>query len=155
MKIEVLEESCMQTHVTAADQDSEHTIEITDAEWKQFNDVEERYEQLLAGFRQRAAAARQATVDEIVQLRARLSQLEPRVGMAKDPVRPAPPQAPSLKPPRREIDANGIVAPPPLSETDAGRGTGMREKPIDPAEFRAELADLRDRTTEKWARRGR
>jgi hypothetical protein len=42
----------------------------------------------------------------------------------------------------------------PVSETDWGMGIGGREKPIDPAEFRQELADLRDRTTEKRARRG-
>ena len=146
----------MQTRVSIAEEDSEHTLDITDAEWTEFNDVEEHYEQLLAGFKRRAAAERQAAaLGEIELLRARLSKLESGLGVAKDPVRPIPPPASSLKPARPEIDANGIVAPPPMAETDAGRGVGMRERPMNPVDFRNELAELRDRTAEKWARRGR
>jgi hypothetical protein len=138
MKIAVTEESCMQTVVSAADADSEHTIEITDAEWTEFNDVEEHYEQLLAGFKQRAAAERQMSLAEIGQLRARLSQLEARLGVA---AAPAPKPAP-------EKPHN------PVDETDWGMGVGGREKPMAAGDFREQLADLRDRTAEKRARRG-
>jgi hypothetical protein len=139
MKIAVVDESCMQTHVTAAEQDSEHTLEITEAEWTEFNDVEEHYEQLLAGFKQRQLAERQLTLGEIGQLRARLSQLETRLGVAAAPA-PVAPKAPKQ--------------PNPVDETDYGMGVGGRERPQDPTDFRNELADLRDRTTEKRARRG-
>jgi hypothetical protein len=151
MKISVRSDSSMQTVVCAAE-DGEEAIEITDDEWTAFNDVEEHYESMLNDFAQRLAAQRQEAAGEITLLRSRLAQLESRLGATSTP---EPKPATSIKPARREIDANGIVAPPPLSETDAGRGTGMREKPIDPVEFRNELADLRDRTAEKWARRGR
>jgi hypothetical protein len=149
MKISVRSDSSMQTVVCAAE-DGEEAIEITDDEWTAFNDVEEHYESMLNDFAQRLAVQRQEAAGEITLLRSRLAQLESRLGAT-----PTPEPKPAAKPARREIDANGIVAPPPLSETDAGRGTGMREKPIDPVEFRNELADLRDRTAEKWARRGR
>ena len=140
MKIAVLEESCMQTHVTVADADSEHTIEITDAEWQEFNDVEEHYEQLLTSFKQRQLAARAATLGEIGQLRARLSQLESRLGVAPTP-------APGIA---------SVVAKPhnPVDETDWGMGVGSREKPMAAGDFREQLSDLRERTTEKRARRG-
>ena len=154
MKISVRSDSSMQTIVCAAEE-GEEAIEISDDEWTAFNDVEEHYESMLSDFTQRMAAQRRDAEGEIGQLRARLSRLESRLGVAKEPARPTPPPVSSQKPARREIDANGIVAPPLLSETDAGRGTGMRERPIDPTEFRNELADLRDRTAEKWARRGR
>lgn len=140
MKIAIVEESCMQTLVSVAEQDSEHTLEITDAEWTEFNDVEERYEQLLAGFKQRQLAERQLTMGEIGQLRARLSQLEARLGVVPTPA----PVSPKIPKPHNPVD-----------ETDWGMGVGGREKPQNPTDFRNELADLRDRTTEKRARRGR
>lgn len=141
MKIAVVDESCMQTHVTAAERDSENTIEVTADEWAEFNDVEEHYEKLLEGFKQRAAAERQVTLGEIGQLRSRLAQLESRLGVAAAP-QPKPAAPASTKP------------HDPVSETDWGNGVGGRERPIDPTDFRNELADLRDRTTEKRARRG-
>lgn len=139
MKIVIVDLSCVQTHVTVADQDSDETeiLEITEAEWTEFNDVEEHYEQLLAGFKQRVSAERQLTMGEIGQLRARLSQLESRLGVAPAPV---------LTKPAKPYN--------PVDETDWGMGVGGREKPQDPTDFRNELADLRDRTTEKRARRG-
>lgn len=58
--------------------------------------------------------------------------------------------------PARAHDSNDVAskAGDPVSETDWGQGVGGREKPIDPQEFRDELSDLRDRTTEKRNRRG-
>ena len=137
MKIEITEESCMQTVVSVAESDSKLTIEITDEEWTEFNDVEEHYEQILSGFKQRALAERQMSLAEIGQLRARLSQLEARLGVA-----PTPAPKPATKPHN------------PVDETDYGQGVGGRERPQDPTDFRNELADLRDRTTAKRARRG-
>lgn len=135
MKIAIVEDSCMQTHVSVADEDSEHTIEITDAEWTEFNEAEERYEKLLAGFRQRHAAERQLTLGEIGQLRARLSLLEARLGLA-------PASAPV------SIDRK---PPDPVNETDAV--IGGRAEPwmgsLSTAELRQAHAEMRLRTAEK------
>jgi hypothetical protein len=141
MKIVVVDQSCVQTHVTAADADSDPTeiVEISEAEWKQFNDVEERYEQLLAGFRQRQLAQQQEPwVKSGSFVRVFRSSKHGWVW------RRLPLQWP-LKLPKPHN---------PVDETDWGMGVGGREKPQNPTDFRNELADLRDRTTEKRARRG-
>lgn len=136
MKIEVIEETVMVTLVGPAEHDSEHTLEITDAEWTEFNDVEEHYEQLLAGFKQRQLAERQLALGEIGQLRARLSQLEARLGVA-----PAP--APVATAPAKPLR--------PVDETDTV--LGGRSEPwmgsLTTAELRDAHAELRDRTAEK------
>jgi hypothetical protein len=133
MKIAIIDDSCMQTRVSVAEQDDEHTIEITDAEWAEFNDVEERYESMLGDFKMRQLAQRQMAVAEIAQLRARLSQLEARLGVAPTP---AP-----------------VAAAPaaPIDETDAGMGG--RAEPwmgsMSTADLRDAHAELRQRTAEK------
>lgn len=137
MKIEVTEESFMQTVITQTDGDSERTIEITDVEWQEFNDVEEHYEQLLTRFRQRQQAARAAAMGEIGQLRARLSQLEARLGLA-----PAP--AP--------VAAAHVREASPIDETDAGQDVGTQGPwmgSLTTAELRAAHEEMRNRTAEK------
>ena len=136
MRVAIIDDSCMQTRISVADHDDEHTIEITDAEWAEFNDAEERYETLLARFKQRQLAERQLALGEIAQLRARLSQLEARLGVAPAPApvaaAPAKPQA-------------------PIDETDAG--IGGRAEPwmgsMSTADLRDAHAELRQRTAEK------
>jgi hypothetical protein len=117
--------------------------------WREYRDSAA---QLVEALNARLRAADEA---ELVEAQAWVAALQSRVG-----VRPTPPPLPSQPPeypavkPRREIDANGIVASPSYAETDAGRGVGIREKPIDPVDFRNELAELRERTADKRARRG-
>lgn len=80
----------------------------------------------------------EADKTELARLQARMASLQSRLG-----AQPPPPAPPSKPKPHNPVD-----------ETDWGMGVGGRERPIDPTNFRNELADLRDRTTEKRARRG-
>lgn len=134
MKIEITEDSCMQTFVHPASEDSPNTLDITDEEWQAFNEAEEHYESLLSAFKARQLSERQLTMGEIGQLRARLAQLEARLGVKEVP-QPAKPAS-------------------PIDETDFGRGVGSRMPEVSAGAFRSELAELRDRTTEKRRRRG-
>lgn len=103
--------------------------------WREYRDSAAK---LVAELDQRFRSADEA---EFARLQAKSAELQKRLGM-----KPAPVGAPS---------APGATRPHnPVDETDWGMGIGGREKPIDPTDFRAELADLRDRTTEKRARRG-
>lgn len=141
MKISIYRDSGMHTVASPADHDDERTIDITDAEWAEFRDTEDHYAELLRRFEAQLDTKRQEAESEIGQLRARLSQLESRVGVAKAPA-PVAAKSVSSKP----VD--------PVSETDWGMGVGGREKPMAAGDFRDELASLKDRTTEKRARRG-
>lgn len=47
-----------------------------------------------------------------------------------------------------------MTAPPSYADTDAGSGVGSREPPMTTEEFNAQLADLRDRVTDRRARLG-
>lgn len=86
------------------------------------------------------ARLRSADEAELARTQAKAAELQRRLGMKPAAAIPA---IPAAKKPHNPVD-----------ETDWGMGVGGREKPINPTDFRDELADLRDRTTEKRARRG-
>lgn len=123
--------------------------------WRRYRD---RMHELLDALDARMRAADEA---ELAELQARMAALQVRAGIAslRSPAVPPPipeyrAQAPAAKP-RREIDADGIVAAPSYAETDAGRGVGGgRERPQTVDEFQLDLSQLRDRTVEKRARGG-
>lgn len=118
-------------------------------EWSALTNAPEHFSDLEAWREYRDSAARLVTeLDarlraadeaELARAQAKAAEIQKRLGMrpASVAVTPAAPKPHN-----------------PVMETDWGMGVGGREKPIDPTNFRNELADLRDRTTEKRARRG-
>lgn len=125
--------------------------------WRRYRD---RMHELLDVLDARMRAADEA---ELAAVQARMSALQSRLGVTS-PVSPPMPASlvgtihnsqPTSAKPRREIDADGIVAAPSYAETDAGRGVGGgRERPQTVDEFQLDLSQLRDRTVEKRARGG-
>lgn len=120
-------------------------------EWSALTNAPEHFSDLEAWREYRDSAARLVTeLDarlraadeaELARAQAKAAEIQKRLGRPVHTILQPAPDAP-------------LKAHNPVMETDWGNGVGGREKPIDPTNFRNELADLRDRTTEKRARRG-
>lgn len=102
-----------------------------------WQEARERMRRLLPALDARLRAADEA---ELAQVQARAAAIAARLGVSAPQARPAAPARPARE-------------PQPIDETDAGAGIGNTpEGDVSRADFRSELASLRDRTTEKRRR---
>lgn len=116
-------------------------VEIHEREWNEFVDVRARMLALLSKFECALLNKRVAELTELEQARQRVAELESRLSISKSPTVTA--QSAPSKP-----------ADSALSETDYGQGVGRDDRGDQSADdFRDELAELRERTQSKRARR--